>query len=328
MQFIFRRLGFYIAAFWVAITINFLLPRMMPGDPATALFIQNKGRMSQEALAALKKAYGFGQGNLWSQYFEYIQHLAVGDFGVSFMFYPEPVFGKLAYAGLWTLFLVAISLLISFVLGTFLGTFAGWMRGRTFDSLSTPFSVILSSFMPAIVGLLLWYYLAFQWDWFPLGRAHDLEMDPEFSWAFIRNMLFHAVLPILSIVLVSVGGWHFLMRNNMINLLNEDFITMAKAKGLSKRRVLFKYAARNALMPSLTSLALQIGYLLGGALFTEMVFNYPGLGYFSLSAIQRHDYPFIQGQLLFITVGVLLMNLVADVINVFLDPRIRYSGKK
>lgn len=327
MKIIVRRLAFYLVAFWVAITLNFLIPRAMPGDPATMLFVGMKGKMSHEAMEAMKKLYGFN-GSLWDQYVIYLKKLLVGDFGVSTINFPQPAIENLMYAAGWTLYLVGIATIISFALGTVMGIHAAWGRGKFFDSFFTPFNMILTSFSPAVVALLLFYGFALEWELFPLGRAHDVELDPMMTWEFIKNLLHHTILPVVSILVAFVGGWHLNMRNNMINLLNEDFIIMAKAKGLSISRIIYKYAARNAILPVLTQLALTLGYIFGGMMFTEVVFNYPGLGKFTLTAIENRDYSFIQGQLLFITATVLIANLMTDALNVMLDPRLKYSGKK
>lgn len=325
MRFLAKRLGFYLVAFWVAISLNFLIPRIMPGDPATMLFISLQGKMSRDALNELKKAYGF-EGSLWHQYFVYLKKLSVGDLGVSTVNFPQPVVKSLLYATSWTLYLVGTSTFLSFVIGTIMGMYAAWGRGKFFDSFFTPFNVICTAFSPPVVALLLFYGFAFKLNLFPIGRAYALEADPAFTWTFISNFLHHSILPIISILIVFIGGWHLGMRNNMINLLNEDFILLARAKGLSENRVMFKYAARNALLPIITQLAMTIGYIFAGAIFTEVVFNYPGLGKFTLTAIQYRDYAFIQGQMLFITGTVLLANLISDFVNVLLDPRLRRAG--
>ncbi len=325
MKFLMTRLGFYLSAFWVAITLNFFIPRWMPGDPATHLFVSLRGKMSPEGLAAIKKAYGF-DGTLWDQYIAYLGKIFVGDFGISTANFPAPVTETLLYAAVWTLFLVGVSIFICFVLGMMLGIKAAWGQGKFFDTFFTPFNVMLYAFTQPVICLLLFYSVCYELQWFPLGRAHDPSIEPAFSWEFIVNVAYHAVVPLLSLIIIGVGNWHLGMRNTMINLLNQDFITMARAKGLSERRVIYRYAARNAILPQITSLALTLGYVLGGAFITEYVFNYPGLGKFTLAAIQQRDYAFIQSQLLLVTVCVLVANLISDLLNLWLDPRLRHAG--
>jgi peptide/nickel transport system permease protein len=205
-----------------------------------------------------------------------------------------------------------------------MGIHAAWNRGGFFDSFFTPINVMMTAFTPAVVALVLFYAFSLQLKWFPLGRAHDPNLMANWlDLKFIGSVLYHATLPVMSILLVSFGGWHLGMRNVMINLLNEDFVILAKAKGLSENRVKYRYVARNAILPQITSLALSIGYMLGGALVTEAVFNYPGLGKFTFTAIGSRDYSFIQGQLLLLTTAVLVANLLSDIANVILDPRLR-----
>lgn len=326
MRFILQRLAFYFAAFAVAITLNFFIPRWMPGDPTTRLFLSLRGRLRPDQMAELKKAYGY-DGPLLDQFWIYLNNLAHLDFGISTINFPEPTADLLFYAAGWTLLLVGLATAIAFVIGTVMGIYSAWHRGGFFDSVFTPINVMLNAFTPAIVGLVLFYSLSMQLQWFPLGRAHGLDFKPSLDPAFILDVLWHAALPVLSIVLVTFGSWHLGMRNTMINLLNEDFVILAKAKGLSDSRVRYRYVARNAILPQITSLALSIGFVLGGALITEVVFNYPGLGKFTLSAIQARDYTFIQGQLLLLTASVLVANLISDILNLIFDPRLRSAGR-
>jgi peptide/nickel transport system permease protein len=261
---------------------------------------------------------------LWEQYITYIGSVFRLDFGISTVQFPEPTASLLFYAATWTLVLVGLAIFFAFTIGSFMGIHAAWNRGGFFDSFFTPINVMMNAFTPAVVALVLFYAFSLQLKWFPLGRAHDPNLMPNWlDLRFIGSVLYHATLPVMSILLVSFGGWHLGMRNVMINLLNEDFVILAKAKGLSENRVKYRYVARNAILPQITSLALSIGYMLGGALVTEAVFNYPGLGKFTYTAIGSRDYSFIQGQLLLLTTAVLVANLLSDIANVILDPRLR-----
>src|SRR5690606_13962827 len=253
-------------------------------------------------VAAIRKSYGF-DGNLWEQYITYVQSVFRLDFGISTVQFPEPTAALLFYGAQWTLVLVGLAIFFAFFIGSFMGIHAAWNRGGFFDSFFTPINVMMNAFTPAIVALVLFYAFSLQLKWFPLGRAHDPSLAPGFDFAFIGSVLYHATLPVLSIFIVSFGGWHLGMRNVMINLLNEDFVILARAKGLSDRRVRYRYVARNAILPQITALALSVGFLIGGALVTEQVFNYPGLGKFTSTAIQSRDYSFIQGQLLLLTMS-------------------------
>ncbi len=325
MAFLARRLGFYLAAFFVALTLNFFIPRWMPGDPATRILLSLRGKLKPDQIEAIRAAYGF-KGNLWEQFTGYLWRLAHLDFGISTVNFPEPTADLLYYAAGWTLFLVGVATAISFGMGIAMGIWSAWHRGGFFDTVFTPINVMLNAFTPAVVALLLWFGLTMEWAIFPLGRAHDIALTPGWNWETVWSVTWHAVLPVASIVIVNFGSWHLGMRNTMINLLNEDFVLLAKAKGLSDRRIRNRYVARNAILPQVTSLALSIGYVFGGAFVTEIVFNYPGLGKFTLNAIESRDYSFIQAQLVLLTAAVLVANLASDVLNVVFDPRLRSGG--
>ncbi|MCX8507477.1 MAG: ABC transporter permease [Rhodobacteraceae bacterium] len=325
MRILLRRLGFYLAAFAIAVTLNFFIPRMMPGDPLTRLMAAFKGKLTESQLAGLRQTYGY-DGSLGYQFWVYIKNLAHLDFGVSTMTYPDPTSDLLFYAAGWTLFLVGIATALSFGIGILMGIYSAWHRGGWFDSIFTPVNVMFTSFTPAIVALILYYGLALKWQIFPLGRAETSGIPPGWTLDYAKDVAWHAVLPVLSIVIVNYGSWHLGMRNSIITLLNEDFVIMARAKGLDDRRIRNRYVARNAMLPQVASLALSVGYVLGGALITEVVFNYPGLGKFSLSAIEARDYSFIAGQMILLTASVLIANLLSDVVNVILDPRLRSRG--
>jgi peptide/nickel transport system permease protein len=326
MTFLARRLGFYLAAFFVAITLNFFIPRWMPGDPATRILLALRGKLNPDQIEAVRAAYGF-KGNLLEQYVGYLWRLLHFDFGISTVNFPEPTSSLLFYAAGWTLFLVGVATTLSFLIGIAMGIYSAWNRGGFFDTVFTPINVMLNACTPAVLALLLWYGFTMQWVIFPLGRAQDMNLVLGWNWESAASIAWHAVLPVLSIVLVNYGAWHLGMRNTMINLLNEDFVMLASAKGLSDARIRNRYVARNAILPQITSLALSIGYVLGGAFVTEVVFNYPGLGKFTLNAIQTRDYSFIQAQLILLTASVLIANLVSDVLNVIFDPRLRVGAR-
>ena len=322
MVFLLRRIAFYCAAFFIAITFNFLIPRLMPGDPSDRIIASFQGRLNEAQVAAIRKSFGL-EGSMWEQYITYIGSVFRLDFGISTVQFPEPTASLLFYAATWTLVLVGLAIFFAFTIGSFMGIHAAWNRGGFFDSFFTPINVMMNAFTPAIVALVLFYAFSLQLKWFPLGRAHDPNLFPGWDLRFIGSVLYHATLPVLSIFLVSFGGWHLGMRNVMINLLNEDFVVLARAKGLSDNRIKYRYVARNAILPQITALALSVGFMLGGALVTEQVFNYPGLGKFTFTAIGSRDYSFIQGQLLLLTTAVLVANLLSDIANVILDPRLR-----
>jgi peptide/nickel transport system permease protein len=289
MAFVARRLFFYLVAFVVAASINFVIPRLMPGNPVDIMFSQAGNRLSVENIAALKATFGFVDGPLWQQYLAYLGSVFTGD------------------------------------LGTFLGILAAWRRGSRFDVTVSTAAVVSLATPAVVVSLFGLFVFGFTLQWFPTGYSSDTGLDPALSFDYIGSVLYHAILPIATLSVVLTGDFLVTMRNNMINLLGEDYITMGRAKGLSDRRVMLMYGARNALLPGVTSLAIAIGKILGGSLVTEVVFNYPGLGNTLYQAILARDYPVIQGQLLIMTLAMLLANFMADVAYAFLDPRLRRS---
>jgi len=323
MAFLLRRLSFYIAAFLAAATINFFLPRMMPGDPIQIMFASAGSELSLENLNALKLTFGFIDAPIGEQYLAYLKSVFTGDLGRSIKYFPLPVTELLARALVWTVGLVGIATLVAFTIGTTMGIMAAWRRGTLFDSVVS-LSAIFSSSVPAVVvSLIMLFVFGYTLGWFPNGYAADPLLDPAWSWQYISSVIYHGTLPMLTMVIVLTGGFAVTMRNNMINLLGEDYIVMGRAKGLSDRRVMFWYAARNALLPTVSSLAIAIGTVLGGSLVTEVVFNYPGLGNTLYQAIIARDYPVIQGQLLIMTAAMLISNFAVDLGYVVLDPRLK-----
>jgi peptide/nickel transport system permease protein len=320
-----RRLGFYLLAAWASITLNFFLPRTMPGDPGDALMARLMGRARPETIEAMKQAYGLSDDPMYMQYFHYLQNLAKGEFGISISRFPAPVTEVIGQGLTWTLILGLSATIISFVIGNLLGVFGAWRRGGMVDSVMPPLLIFIGSFPYFWLASLALFFLSFEWGWFPLRHAYSDELSPTFSFEFIRSVLLHLVLPASTIVVVSVGGWVLGMRNAMISTLSEDYVTMAEAKGLTNRRVMFNYAARNALLPNVTAFGMSLGFVLSGALLTEVVFGYPGLGYQLISAVQALDYPLMQGLFLMLTLSVLVANFIADILYVRLDPRVRGS---
>jgi peptide/nickel transport system permease protein len=326
LGFALRRLGFYLLAAWVAVTVNFLLPRLMPGDPATALFARFRGRLAPEAIVALREAFGLRPAPIGVQYLTYLKHILHGDFGMSIAYFPTPVSHVLVRGLTWTLFLSGTALVISFSLGTLLGIFAAWRRGGFLDRWGTSTLSFLGAFPYFWLAMLAVYVLGYQLRWLPVGGAYDDDTVPGWSFAFVVDVARHAALPVSTVVLATMGGWMLTMRNAMISTNGAEYVRLAYARGLSPNRVLFQYAARNALVPSLASFGMALGFVLGGSLLTEVVFSYPGQGYLLVQAVRAQDYPLMQGIFLVITLSVLAANWVVDVVVLSLDPRTR-SGE-
>jgi peptide/nickel transport system permease protein len=325
MKYLLRQVGLYLLAAWASLTLNFILPRAMPGDPVTALVARMRGRIRPEEIEAIKAAYGFTNGPILQQYFQYLSHALRGDFGISISSYPAKVSSVISTGFMWTILLGVVTLVTSFVLGTILGVFIAWRRNGFLDSTLPGLSGFIGSFPYFWLAMVALFFMGFELDWFPMSHAYSDYLSPGFTWAYIRSVIYHMVLPAGTIILVSVGGWMMGMRCTMISVLNEDYIIMAEAKGLSQRTVMFKYAMRNAILPNITQFGMSIGFVVAGQLLTEMVFSYPGLGFYLVRSVTTQDYPLMQALFLMITLAVLAANFLVDILYVRLDPRVRVS---
>ena len=325
MRFAVRRTVFYLFTAWAAITINFFLPRMMKGDPVSAYLQKNQGRISPEAADSLRTLFGLDDGkSLLQQYADYWGLLLRGDLGRSFSKGLAPVTDVIATALPWTVGLVGIATVLSFFLGTGLGSWIGWRRGSRADAL-VPVATFFSTVPYFWMGLIAIAVFSTTLGWFPASHAYDKGSTPALTFDFVGQVIQHGTLPALTIVLASLGGWILGMRNMMVTVLDEDYVTVAEAKGLSPRRVMVHYAARNAVLPQLSSFALSLGFIVGGTLVMELVFSYPGVGKLLLDATTAKDYPLMQGLFLVITLTVLVANILADVAYAVLDPRTRQT---
>lgn len=327
MRYLIRRIGFYGIALWTSVTINFVVPHLVPGNPAQIFMSRMRGHASPQTLRALEVSLGVSHDPLWVQYGEYLQNLLHGNLGVSLTYLPTPVTQVLAQDLPWTLVLVGMSLVISFLIGTILGVIVVWRRGSFSDTFLTPFFAFISAIPYFWLALVLLYLLSSQLNWFPLHGGYDTDNTaPGWNLDFIVSAAQYAVLPALTIVIGSISGWMLGMRNAMITTLSEDYVVMAEAKGLKQRRIMYMYAARNAILPNITAFALSLGFVVSGSLLTEIVFSYPGIGLATLQAVDNHDYALLQGAFLVISVAVLIANFLADFLYILLDPRVRLGG--
>jgi peptide/nickel transport system permease protein len=326
MRYLLRRIGFYLVALWAALSLNFLIPRLMPGDPVLLLVGRLQGQVDPRAIQALRLQFGLNNSSLWSQYLHYLSDLLHGNLGVSITYFPTPVAQVIGLGLRWTLVLVGVSAILSFFIGTLMGTVAAWRRGSWFDTTFSPLLTFLSAIPYFWFALIALYVLGFLLKWFPLTGAYSIDTAPGVNGPFLLSAAYHAVLPAATIVISSMAGWMLGMRNAMLSTLAEDYVLMAQAKGLAERRVMLTYAARNAILPNITGFALSLGFVIGGALLTEIVFSYPGLGYILLQGVQSDDFPLMQGIFLLIAVAVLCANFLADVCYTVLDPRVRQEG--
>ncbi len=326
MRTIARRLAFYVATAIVAISVDFLIPRIIPGNPVNAILARMQGvTLSKATIAALDEQYGVNtKASLWTQYTHFWGNVLHGNLGTSTSNGFVAVSTVIREALPWTLGLVGVATVISFVLGTLIGVLVAWRRGTWLDNLlpATTFFQAAPYFFIAFLAIDLF---STKLGWFPSGQGHSNLDFPAMNWTYISDVLDHAVLPALTIVVASAAGWIISMRNMMVAAMDEDYVLVAAAKGLHRGRVVW-YAARNAVLPSISGFSLAIGFIVSGALLTEIVFSYPGLGLLLVNAVADNDYALLQGLFLIITLAVLAANLIADFVYVFLDPRTRQEA--
>lgn len=328
MNYYARRFTFYIITLWAAVSLNFFLPRLMPGDART-IFIEKMMRKGGEITPAMENSinliFGSGDEGLWQQYFKYWGDIFRGEWGVSISKFPAQVTDLIFTALPWTLVLVGLATVISFVLGVGIGAFAGWKRGTAADAI-VPAATMLQAVPYFWLALIFVSIFAVNLGWFPIIGGYSMRgfpAGPESSWAFMKSAIYHGMLPAITIVVASVGGWVLGMRNMMVSTMSEDYVVTAEAKGLKKSRIFTWYAARNAALPSLAAFGITLGFVVAGSIVMEQVFSYPGVGKLMITAVQDKDFALMQGVFLVITVTVLFANFVMDLIYGFIDPRAR-----
>ena len=322
MPFIVRRVIFYLVAAWVALTINFFIPRAMPGNAVESV-MSKFPNLQPSAYKALQALLGVGHpGSLWAQYWAYLGNVFHLNFGTDVTNYPASVASLLAQTIPWTITLVGTATVIAFLAGTVLGVVAGWRHGGWLDRV-LPGLMFFQAVPYFFLALILLELLAVRGHLLPVGQGYSGGLVPGWHWDFVSSAIYHSLLPAFTIVIASVAGWMLQMRNVMITTIGEDYMLAAQAKGLSNRRVMFSYAARNALLPQLQGFGLAVGFVVSGAIVMEIVFSYPGIGLLLLNAVTSNDFPLMQAIFLVITFAVLLANLIVDVIIVAVDPRAR-----
>lgn len=324
MRFVARRGFFYVLTLWVAVTINFFIPRLMPGNPVEGLFSRLRVQASPGKIHAFEIAFGLNtHQSLLSQYWSYLGNICRGDLGVSITYFPSSVTSVIGTALPWTIGLLGIATILSFFIGTGLGILAAWKRGSATAEAIVPITTLLSAIPYFWLGLIALTVFSVELHWLPLNGGSSPDIPTGFTWSFVGTVIVHGILPALTIVVTSIAAYVLNMRNSMVATMSEDYVLLAEAKGLRARRVVLAYAARNAILPNIASFAMSIGVVVGGAVLTEIVFSYPGIGNVLFQAVSNEDYPLMQGIFLIITVMVLLANLLADVAYVLLDPRTR-----
>ncbi|AVT29326.1 ABC transporter permease [Plantactinospora sp. BC1] len=300
---------------WIAITATFFLLRLLPGDPTTLMV---EGDMTPEMRAALLETYGLDRP-LLEQYVSYLRELLHGNFGISFR-QIQPVTDILLDRLPWTLLLAGVAFLLTIAVGIPIGVSAAAHRGRWPDKLLQGFGIAGHALFVPSVAMLLLVWLGARLGWFPIGGAIDPDTR---GLAAYLSLAHHLVLPVASLVLVQLGPYALTLRTNLIDVLGEDYIRAARARGLSGRRRLWKHGLRNAILPALTLMGLQLGTLVGGAVLTETVFAYPGVGRLIFEAVGQRDYPVLQGAFIMLAITVVVANALTDLLYAVLNPRIR-----
>src|SRR6266481_5837621 len=327
MQAILRRLGVYLLAAWVALTVSFLLPRVVPGNPVAGAVARasQSGNCNTQCVIAIEEQLGYNvHESLWNQYVGYLGNLAHGDLGHSWS-ENAPV-GSLILSYLpWTLLLLTVATVISFLVGSTMGTLLAWRRGTWIDWIipGATFFQAVPYFFLALVIVLFFGQTGTGLKWFPSLFGYDIfTVTPGPNLPYILSVISHAILPVVTVVLASVAGFLLSMRNQVVTTMDEDFVLVAQAKGLPNRTVIW-YAARNALLPVVANFTIAISLVVSGQILVEIVFNYPGIGFHLNDALGKLDYSLVQGIFVVITLVVLAANLLADIVYVLIAPRAR-----
>ncbi len=331
-QYVLTRFLMYILTIWLGATIVFFVPRLAPGDPITAMvtrMMQVQGRVenAQQIIAGWKARFGL-DAPLPVQYLRYLGNLAHFDFGYSLARFPTTAWEIVAPALPWSVGLLVTATIISFTIGTTAGALMGWRKTPAWLQRILPVSLTFTSIPYFMFGILLIYLVVFQLQWLPVSGGYGSNVNPGWNLPFILSVVRHSILPLLSIVLTSMGGWALGMRGLMISVNNEDYFLLAQAKGLSPARVFFRYGVRNTILPSVTALALHIGTLISGTMLVEYIFAYPGTGYTLYEAIITQDYSVMQTICNLMIIVTATSVFLLDLLYPLIDPRITYRRAK
>lgn len=330
LSYFLKRVGMFLLVVWLAATVNFFLPRFGGGDPVRQKLMQTaatggnvQGGMD-EMVAEYNHKFGLDTP-VWKQYLNYLWNLLHFDFSYSIINYPARVIDIIGDALPWTMGLLITTTFFSWIIGTLFGAFMGWPRSPKFLEFVMPPLLSLNAIPFFLLGLILIYLFAFRFPWFPTTGGFYAGTFPGWNLDFAFNVFKHSVLPALSIILVSIGGWALTMRSMIVTTTGEDYVIFADAKGLKNRTIFMRYAVRNALLPQATALALVLGQIIAGTVLVEVIFSYPGIGTTLFNAIRGSDYTLIQGIVFFLILSIALATLILDLLYPFLDPRITYT---
>jgi peptide/nickel transport system permease protein len=320
-----NKLLWFLVTFVFGFILNFTLPRLMPGDPVAAIVSRlAQGLSDATGVQAIYEQYTelFGTNKpIIEQFFIYVRNVVRGDFGFSFSMYPRTVADVLKSSVGWTLALQFPAIIVGWLIGNTLGALAAYLKGG-FDKVLMPVSIFISNFPAFGMAVIMLVIFGVVLEWFPTSGGYGFDLIPNFSWGFIWSVIVHYQLPFWTIVLIAIGGQAIGMRSMSIYELNADYVKYARFMGIKDRKIV-GYVFRNAMLPQITGLALAIGTMVGGALFAELIFSYPGLGYTLYNGIMGGDYPLISAITLVITVMVLCANFIIEILYGFIDPRIK-----
>ncbi len=327
-QYILRRIGIFLITILVAASLNFAITRLTPQDPIAALLgrMASRGRTvenGQEIINMYRERFGLDD-SLLTQYVSYVKNLFQGDMGYSLSYFPAKAEDVIISAIPWTIGLFLVANIIAFILGNLLGGLVVWPRTpkvlKNLIYIFMPFSAIPYY----LLALILIYLFAIENPIFPIGSSFTVGSVRGFNFQTLYDLLYHSTLPIASIVLAVIGFWALSMRGIMATTIGEDYLIYARAKGLRNSRIFFRYAMRNAMLPQVTALAIDLGMMISGQVLVEIIFNYPGVGWVLYNALRTADYFVIQGVVMFLIISVSLATLLVDLLYPLLDPRIQY----
>ena len=329
ITYLLQRVGMFFLTVWLGSTLIFLIPRLAPGDPVSAMVSRlsaQAGRVanSDQMIQAWRARFGLDQP-LLTQYLHYLKNSVQFRMGFSMASFPTTVEEMVARAMPWTVGLLTLATLMSFIGGNVLGALLAWCGTPKLAKMFLPVTLTFTSIPPFMLAILLVYVFAFGLEWFPFAGAYARGVRPGLNWAFVRSVIEHGTLPAMAIILTSMGFWALGMRGMMITTEGQDYMILAEAKGLRPRRIFWRYGVRNAILPQVTALAMGLGTIAGGSVIVEYIFSYPGMGYLLYRGIVDSDYSLIQGVVFILIVGVSLAVLFIDLVYPLIDPRITYA---
>jgi len=331
VKYMVRRLIWYFLSMLAVLTIIFIIPRLSPVSPITRFIasLEVEGMLTGETrqlIEEYKKLFGL-DADLFTQYVRYISSVLRGYLGPSYAYFPTPVSALIARHLPWTIGLLSTTVIISWVIGNLLGAIVGWRKGSKVSSFLAGICLIISRIPYYILAIIVVLVFGVYIPILPPGGGWTTGRIPSLSLSFILDVIHHSILPAFSIIAVSLGGWLISMRSLTVSIRGEDYLLFAEAKGLKRNKIMMKYAFRNALLPQVTGLAVSLGRIMSGALLTEVIFAYPGIGYLFVGALAFNDYNLIQGIVLIICLSVLTSILLIDFLYPLIDPRVRYERR-